>query len=251
MSVLNLLEQVETAGQISPQNLHVKLLLHGRSGAGKSTSAATSDKPLILLVESNGLLSIKNSNPDAKVIRATDMATVRAFFMQCAKGDLLKKTGCNTVVIDSLSEIQNMVLNEQIAANGGKSLTISHWQTITQKMRGIFRMLRDLPCDVVGLALSKQIIIEDTGTVHVMPSFSKALREECAGYFSIVGYCFKRQIQDSEGGKPKVEHKILFRGADEILCKTAKTLQDVEEPNLKNIFDRCHAQRSVTTRQKK
>ena len=161
--------------------------------------------------------------------------------MEVSTTDILKKLDCKTVVIDSMTEVQNMLLAEQQQLNGGKPLSIQHWQTVTTKMRKVFRMLRDLPCNVIAIALTKQIILEESGQIFKMPSFSKAIREECAGYFSIVGYCFKRRATD-ENGEAIIEHKILFRGEDSILCKTSKSLNDIEDPDFNSIFSRCASQ---------
>ena len=46
----------------------IKGLIYGQSGAGKSYLAATAPKPLVLLTEMNGQMSISHSNPEADII---------------------------------------------------------------------------------------------------------------------------------------------------------------------------------------
>ena len=111
----------QTLRETGVQGLLMKLLLFGDSGAGKTHTSVTAPKPCVLLTEPNGLLSIQASNPDAYVIdvmriaaegESKPMDVVRLFFRAAMDGTLKAETGAETVVIDSLTELQRMLRDE-------------------------------------------------------------------------------------------------------------------------------------------
>jgi hypothetical protein len=232
MSVLNW----SRVGEMPAADVKVKALLYGDSGAGKTHAASTAPRPCYLLTEANGLPTIKAANPDAVVVQASDMDTVRAFFKAALDGSLAKETGCQTIVLDSLTELQRMLRDEIIASRkgqpGGEAFSLQDWGTLTDRMRKLVRTVRDLPFHVVCIALAASDNDEGTGQRFTQPAFDgKKLPNEIAGYFSLVGYVYRDRVK-ADDGTVSVQHRVLLQGPPTLLTKGLPGLDAVEAPNL-------------------
>ena len=240
MSLLNLTPLRER----EVDSLLLRVLLHGDSGAGKTTAASTMPRPCFLLTEPNGLLSIRAANPDAIVVDVVSTAStkgvppmnvVREFFVAALDGTLAN-AGVQSIVIDSLTELQRILRDEitstkRVGPNGEVKWTLDDWSTLTDRMRKLVRTIRDLPFHVVAICLS-DTEVDDSGTRYVVPAFQgKKLPNEVAGYFNVVGYVFKRSEQNDDGASV-LSHRVLLRGSSNYLCKSLPQLAAVEHPRL-------------------
>ena len=222
-----------TAGDLSPENMHHKILLYGNSGAGKSWASAGSggSDVFILATERNALQSIKHSNPKARVLYTGEIGGVREFIGAAISGELHKQ-GARVLVIDSLTECQRLLKDEILAGKAGNEFGIQDWGTLTEKMRRMLRTIRDLPYHVICTALSQSEIEESTGMRHVAPAFEgKKLPNEVAQYFNVVGYCYKQENVNGEG-KRVVEHKIMVDGSSRFVVKPCHPLNGIMRPDL-------------------
>jgi len=236
-------------GEMAAQDVKVKALLYGDSGAGKTHAASTAPRPCYLLTEANGLPTIKAANPDAVVVQAHDMDVVRAFFKAALDGSLARETGCETIVLDSLTELQRMLRDEIIASRkgqpGGEAFSLQDWGTLTDRMRKLVRTVRDLPFHVVCIALSASDNDEGTGQRYTQPSFDgKKLPNEIAGYFSLVGYVYRERAK-GEDGTVTVQHRVLLQGPPTLLTKALPGLDPVEPPDICAWLAKLHGERPV------
>ena len=215
-----------------------KLLFTGDSGAGKTRLCCTAPKPVILLVEPNGLMTIQATNPDAVVVEATDLKTVYAFFHDAMSGRLYKETGCETIVIDSLTEMQRMIRDDILAQKGATpgsngttaKFTLADWGVLTDRMRKMIRTVRDLPFTVICTALAQYETDESSGIRYAMPSFDgRKMPNEICGYFSAVGYVYRELITVDD--KQEVRHRVLFSGPTNYLTKGLPGLEAIEDPD--------------------
>lgn len=235
----------QTCRELGVGGLMVKVLLYGDSGAGKTHTSVTAPKPCVLLTEPNGILSIQASNPDAIVVDVTRIAAengtkpmdvVRDFFRAAMDGTL-RETGCKTVIIDSLTELQRMLRDEILSqkAQGGNSnvqWTLQDWGTLTDRLRKLVRMIRDLPFHVVATALADADTDQNENR-YVVPSFQgKKFPNEIAGYFSLVGYVYRQRIKEADDQEEVLRHKVLFSGPSTYLTKNVAPLEAVEAPNV-------------------
>lgn len=235
MSVLNW----KRVGDVGSQSLHVKALIYGDSGVGKTWTASTAPRPVYLLTEPNGLPTIRASNPDAVVVQADEghggMETVRAFLRAAKDGTLARETGAETVVLDSLNELQRMVRDEIVATKRGSHqegvFTLQDWGTLTDKMRAMVRAFRDLPFHLVGITHA-DAQTEEGGPRHILPMFmGRSLPNEIAGYFSVVGYQYRKQSKGEDGEVVTSRH-VLLQGPPTVVSKGLPGLDPVEVPNV-------------------
>ena len=222
----------KTITEIQRENLNVKLLLYGDSGAGKTFCAVSSPKPLVLLTERNGLVSIQHSNPDAVVAIASNANEVRAIFQEVLKNGL-KKWGCETLVVDGLTEIQRMFKDEILEKSKKRLFSLQNWGELTETMRKFMRLLRSLDCSMVCTALSSYVQEEESS--RVVPSFEgQKTAQEIAQYFSAVGFVYRREEKGEKGSK--FHHRIMFEGPTKVLCKPCAPIKGVVDADLKPIF---------------
>lgn len=236
MSILNWTK----VGDLPSESILLKLLLYGDSGAGKTWTASTAPRPIYLLTEPNGLPTIRSANPDAIVVQADEanggLDKVREFLQAARSGDLKSATGCETVVVDSLNELQRMLRDEILRGKRGRpdqgTFGIQDWGMLTDKMRRLVRSFRDLPFHVVGITHASVTEHEATGQRYVRPMFQgKSLPNEIAGYFSAVGLMYRERITDADGDLV-VHHRVMLEGPASVVSKVLPGLDSVEIPDI-------------------
>jgi hypothetical protein len=214
---------LKRAGDIPVQDRHIKALLYGQPGAGKTWGASQAPSPAILLTERNGLETVIESNPDAMIYQAETMKDVRDFWRDAQSGQLAK-AGIRSVVVDSLTEIQRLMKIEIEESNGTEDFSIKDWGTLTEGMRRFVRGMRDLNYHVVCTALAQHDIEEATGIRWICPSFQgRKLPHEIAQYFNVVAYVYTQKEKEGDG----VKHLATFTGGARYVTKRCGVLTGV------------------------
>lgn len=218
--------------EMQQESLNVKILLYGDSGAGKTYASVTAPKPLVLLTERNGLVSIQHSNPDAVVAVASNANEVRAIFTEVLKNGL-QKWGCETLIVDGLTEIQRMFKDEILEKSKKRLFSLQNWGELTETMRKFMRMLRSLDCSMICTALSAYIQEEEVS--RIVPAFEgQKTAQEIAQYFSAVGFVYRKEEKTEKG--IKYNHKIMFEGATRVLCKPCAPIRGIVEADMSKVF---------------
>lgn len=137
----------------SPQDHFLKVLIYGPSKAGKTTFAGTA-KDAVFASAEGGLLAIAKKKPqNAKIKTFKDL---NEFYLFLASG----KHKYKTVVIDSISEV-NDIIKDEIEQRVGRTMQQQDWGEHTKKVIGLLRKFRDLPMNVIMIALEKYINDEE------------------------------------------------------------------------------------------
>lgn len=226
------------AGDIDRSQIKLKVLVYGQSGVGKTHFASGAKKVAVCLVESQGFATIRDNHPHA-IVPGEDngdgipvlnsMDGVRAFVMMAKRG-VLADAGVETLVFDSITEIQQMMMGEILASKSKNKdvFTMRDYGTLGTKMRGLLRLIRDLPYNVIVLGLADWFFDEESGRRLMSPLVKGSISKEIAGYFNVVGFAYKRQDDNAESG---VEHYILTDGDDRYICKPFGGLKGVLKPD--------------------
>lgn len=246
-----------TRAHVAP--MYVKLLIHGLSGAGKSHIGATAGDPAkdgsdvaILLFEPNGLPTIAQVNPNAILAKAyapeehgvKTAYEVMLGFVQAASSGMFQTAGVTTLVVDSATEamraIRDEIVRQRVGSAGktqeeferlcaGYQLTMPDWGELGERTLRMIRTFRDLPFDLVMLALSEKG--EDDQQVTFTPQFDgKKVPGSIMGFFSSVGYAFKREVTVQIDGREvkRVEHYVMFEGPTRFSVKPSRPLSNIE-----------------------
>ena len=189
----------------------MKALIYGPSGAGKTHFAATAPKPVFLSAEA-GLLSTLNAGGDP-----VDFAEIKSLQDLFEAYETLKKGDhkYETVVIDSISEINEIIKESLTAQNTNQKMKLDDWGTLATKIRGILRKFRDLDMHVIFIA-QETPDKDENRVVKWKPSLNGKAADEIAYYMDIVGYVYI----DQEGN-----HKITTNAEQKYVTKSRVPLE--------------------------
>lgn len=200
---------------------YFNMLIYGDSGTGKTTLAGSADavpemrKVLVIDVEA-GTLSLRSRFPDVEVVRVKSWQDLQSVYNELYAGD----HGFSTVVIDSLTEIQKLSMDEimrkVIAKHDERDEEIPQlreWNINIEQTRKFVRLFRDLPMSTIFTALRKQDKNLVRGTSRSKPSLSGKVADEVAGFLDIVAYLYTKEVD-------QVQTRILLCSAtEEVVAK--------------------------------
>ena len=203
-------------------------LVYGPSGAGKTTLASTTPDPARTLVLSaeQGLLSIRNSG--VKCAQIKDIEGFRKIYRWLVKG----QENFDWIVLDSVSEIAEVVLQNELATNRDGRKAYGEMAT---KMINILKQLRDLPLNVLVIAAVKSK--EDNGMqVRVPDTPGSKLADKLPYLFDEVFYLHTKRGEDGQ-----IERRLITQGVDKLIAKDRSgKLDPSEPPNLTEIHNKIY-----------
>jgi len=211
---------------------YLKALIMGESGAGKTYCSVTAPNPVIMLTERNGMQSVKQSNPDALVAYCSTANECRDFLLAAMNGDLPDHV--ETIVIDGITEVQQIMIDDILANKGGgdRKMSLPDWGVLGDRMRRFLRCLRDLPYHVVATTLVNHELNDATGEMRVFPLVqSKKLPSMMAANFNVVGLLFKREVEGVDD-KKTVVRKIMVEGPSRFMVKPCTPIGGILDADL-------------------
>jgi len=226
---LKILDTVTAAHEADED--HLKILLWGDNGVGKSTICGTCPgKVLYLYTERQGLLSFKRMAPSSMVLKIESLADLRNVLRDLKSG----QHDFDSVCLDSFTEMQQLIADEITAGKSdtGTSPLISQkeYGVIHDRSKGLIRAFRDLPMHVVMTMLSETTTIgegEQAKLVTRVMLIGRKLPGQIGQFFNLIGFAYK--ASDKQG---MTKHKVLFDGRADISVKGMPGLRYREEPNV-------------------
>jgi len=188
---------------------YAKVVLYGPPGSGKTTMGATFPSVLFLSAES-GLLSVRDKAIDVWTVNEwEDMEEAYSFLR---KGDHQYKS----VVIDSLTEVQKKLHEYIVRKFPAKRrdyedlMSQADWGYAIDRLRKMCRAFRDLPMNVVFIALDQTDTSEDASVTK--PALSgKTMAVELLGWVDAAIYC-PGPIKDEDGNATYMGQTIPAKG---------------------------------------
>lgn len=134
-----------------------------------------------------------------------------------------------TVIIDSLTESQKRSLDRIIDVRNKKkssgsltddvdfstaTATLQDYGVNTQQMRKLIRAFRDLPMNVIMIALETELKDEVSGEVKVSPALTTKLAADVATYVDVIGRLYTQKAKDG-----KVDRKLLLQPTGKYIAK--------------------------------
>lgn len=195
----------------------VKALVYGQAGAGKTTLAASMPNPVILSAE-GGLLSIKDANlPFLEIFTMADLWEAYEWLNEGAGKEF------DSVVLDSISEIAEVVLNSEKKSNKDPRAA---YGAMAEQMADIIRAFRDLSGRHVLLTAKVEKTADEMGRILYAPSMpGKQTGQSLPYYFDLV--LALRVEKDADG----VSQRALLCDSDGLwLAKDRSGKLDAWEP---------------------
>lgn len=199
---------------------HLKGVLYGTSGVGK-TFFTRNTKDCLWVSAEGGLLSIADTNPDFWEVKS-----LRDLF-DCYLYLASNKTPYKTVVVDSITEINEVCKSEIERKRSGGVMQIQDWGELLKKLRNIFRKFRDLDMNVLLIA-QEQYVHDDTVIQKIVPSLNGKASTDIAYFMDVVGYA----TFDKEG-----KHYVQVSPHPKLLTKSRTPLIFDGMPNLQAWID--------------
>lgn len=164
---------VKSTGSLSANG--VKVLCYGAAGAGKTSLIKTLPSPIVLSAE-GGLLSIQDA--DLPYIEISDMATLQEAYKWLTEST--EASGFQSVALDSISEIAEVVLNAEKKATKDPRQAYGAMQ---EQMADIIRAFRDLPGRHVYMSAKLEKTQDEQGRILYGPSMPGNKTGQALPYF--------------------------------------------------------------------
>lgn len=183
--------KLTTTAQAAADN-GIKVLVHGPAGSGKTTLAATTGVPTVIISAEAGLLSLRHHDiPVIEVQSIEDVHEAYRFISESAEAQDFR-----WVCLDSISEIAEVCLAREKQAN--KDPRAAYGQ-LADQMGALIRAFRDLPQRSVYFSC-KQARTQDqaTGAQLYFPSLPGQMLGQGIGYY--FDFVFALRVErDAEG----------------------------------------------------
>lgn len=228
----------------------LSILVHGESGAGKSTFSISAPTPTLFLDVEAGSRFLQTKKvkwnpqdgeapPEADGTWETCVVTVHDFETALKAYEWLKsgKHPFKTVILDSISELQ---AKAQESINGRAQMQTQHWGQLLSKIAFFCRDLRDLTAHrsnpleaVIVTAMSRDV----EGVKR--PYLQGQVASQVPYWFDICSYLFVDQKVDEETQQTKQVRRLLTAKHPQFEAKSRVPGLPaiIDEPNVNQMLE--------------
>lgn len=216
---------------LSTKDVHtngIKLVLYGASGVGKTVMGATAPNPIFISAE-KGLLSL--ANQDIPYIEVKSLDSLDEAYKYTRKSEF------DTIVIDSISEVTQTVLDQtrkELISNSstGKIDVRQAYGKIAESIGFMIRNFRDIDGkNVVFIAKERKVEDEDSGTITFEAYLPGKVLPFDLPYLVDEVLCLQISKKGDRFLQTQIDRKRI--------CKDRSgKLDEFERPDLTAIFDK-------------
>lgn len=186
---------------VAEMDLHLKVLLYGRAGTGKTTLAGTFPGPILILdVSEHGTSSIADVE-GAEVLSVKNFEDIEMAYWMLNSGD----HPYSTVVIDSLTMVQQTILKQVMEDKSASKMTQQLWGEVSGKLNNTILTYRDLPMHTVFICQDRTRKDDGEDSEQLDPEVGPALMPSSAkllnGAVSIIGNTYIKEVTKQKDGQ--------------------------------------------------
>lgn len=176
-------------------------VFYGRSASGKTTLAATFPKPLLLVdAQDEGTDSISDVD-GVHVYSPNTWDELDEVYWSLKEN----AQGFKTVVIDTITSVQNLLIREVCKPKGSKApgdwgtMTKAQWGEVSSRIKEWITNLRSLPMDVIFIAQDRVFNLDEEDSMEgvvdpeVGPNLSPATMRHLCSAVTVIGNTFLRE----------------------------------------------------------
>lgn len=165
---------------------YMKVLICGSPGSGKTRLSSTFPNPLYASAE-GGLMSIADrSVPYLEIKTSTDLQGVKAV---CDQDPGVRKeilgVQVDTIVIDTIDEIQRILIKERLEETKKESMTLPDWGWMGEQMQALIRGFRNLDMNVVMTCHLKESTDSESGRMWFEPALQGAIGKQIPAFVDL------------------------------------------------------------------
>lgn len=234
------------------ENYHLKMLIYGPPGVGKTWLAASANdcewmQPALLLnVEAGTLATVERSSP---TVDFEGFEALNKLFWWLATA----KHGYKTFIIDTLTELQaknlEVIVESEVRKKTNPKRTdiddIWHddYAKSTQALQRICRAFRDLSMHVIFIC--HETLVGEGNNVTVEPLLTPRLRNSIIAYCDVVGYLYTILNEEGAQSKPNIVRRLLVQSHPRYRTKDRSPGQKlggvIESPTMNEVARRLMA----------
>lgn len=155
---------------ITTDNLHLNILLYGPSGVGKTKFASYFPDPYFFDFD-KGMLTLRREEFEYDTYEDVFEGSkcVKSAYNEFKKKMKDPNFNPGTIIVDSVSTLQEYALDEILRLNTRPEPTLHEWGLLVSWLRDLFLTITKSPCNVIVTAHEQLIKDEITGEVLIQP----------------------------------------------------------------------------------
>lgn len=204
---------------VSDAEPHLKVLVYGRNGHGKTRFACTAPRPLLLDMNERGTRSVRKY-PGVKVIKIKRWAEISYVYWYLKEGN----HPYESVILDTLTGMQGICI-KQILKEGEdrdpskdpKTMSQREWGKLAELMKEQVLNYRNLPLHCIFTAQERVVDDPETESRERVPNLSPGSRGPACDGVEIIGRIYKREVRvaGTKGKETKTWETRLLVGPHE------------------------------------
>lgn len=227
---------------VSEAEPHLKVLVYGRNGQGKTRFACTAPKCLVIDIQEKGTMSVRKYK-GVRVFKARNWQDVvwAYWYLKAGNHDY------ESVVIDTLTGMQNICMVQVLKESEDrdplkdpKTASQRDWGKLAQLMKEQMLNFRNLPMHVIFTAQERTVDDPDEETTERVPDLSPGSRATATACVGIIGRIYKKEVRATSKGKEVRgwETRLLVGPHDEYTTKdrTGVLGRIMREPTIPKIL---------------